>query len=431
MEPSISIDLRFGPGDAPPVDPSRTDPAGQAAAIAEWGRLWSSGTRVEPAPARKAFPAPRDLPYPVGTPDGGQVPAMLRRARELKAADDRARRASHVPVRGDFEHFHEDAALLAAAAATGHPVHVYRHMDEVLRLNGDMDPGAGRPKVDLRTAGRSSRAVDRYWELPAFRAAAGRLIAETSAGMLHWMAMAFLDAGHDRVFLKSTVVKRGTWTLELPPGSTAASVRAALHALVGETLLDWVPEGSGPGFLVQGHVPFSREFRFFVVGNRIVRGIPVRRADTVFDRVSRGRIEPRSCRAHDGFPSEPDRGRAARYTRVARRIIAALAPELTVKMRSCPPRVNYVLDLGETPDGVILPIELNSLVHSGLYSCDPGAIVAALLDAERRIEAAGEALRGPAARVAPVDPCGAEARSRFLRILDGLDLDGLPPAPMP
>ena len=250
-----------------------------------------------------------------------------------------------------------------------------------------LDP-AGRPEEQARHAGavRALRAVVEapfpYWSSRAFQAACGRDLA-LAHGPAHLAAILsdMRAQGHDKAFLKHARSKRGTWAVDLPDGGIRAAALAA-HAVMGPAYDALARPASDLDnqVLVQDFVPFTHEHRFLVVGHRVVASTASDRAIGVLDRPNR-RLHPGVARlAHPAFPAGAydrgasdtviDRGLVAAMARVALRTVAALRREGIAP-------ADYCLDVGLSARGV-LPIEVNTLSHCGLYAAEWGRVARAL-----------------------------------------------------
>ena len=170
-------------------------------------------------------------------------------------------------------------------------------------------------RTQVRIPGASmDRLTWKYWLNPGFLRSAGRTMATCTLQSLPGVLAGMAAEGHSRVFVKAAAPKVGVWTLELPPRCSADAAARVAASAIGTGLEDCGAEG----FLVQGFVPFHLEMRFFVIGGLIREAVPVRRLDTVHERTpGPGRIDPRTCLAHDGAPAVHDRARAAAYARAA------------------------------------------------------------------------------------------------------------------
>ena len=388
----VAMRLRTDGRDPVPVDSSRGHVAAQSATAAAWSKAWKgftprAETRDPDDPVPRVAWRRDDTSFDPDTLETALSSASRTGAARILARLERRRLSllARDGVGRDFEHAHEDARKLAAAAGTGRPVYVVDDRgSEILRLNTSrpMDPGSpvawlgiGDPPRAMRRSRPSASAVlaaHRYYETPAFAALAGRTFVTCEAHEIGACIHAMSREGHSRAFLKSTVSKRGTWSVGIPRGCTPETGASAAMSAVGQAILHQVETAAWPGWMVQDHLDFSREYRFFVVGHAIVRGVPVRRGDTVYDGESRGRLDVRTCAARTVGHAGTDRPGVARLARAARRYVS-------LNREGTPALADYVLDMGLDREGTALPVEVNALSQAGLYSCDPSALLGALL----------------------------------------------------
>lgn len=288
--------------------------------------------------------------------------------------------------RADFEDGWEDAFRTHAGLVTFDPAHTWLRV-----INGGSDLGliplgdqrhhqsleslqTEYPEVNLYgpepttvSFGHSRMGVDiPYWDYGAFRHHARRFV--TTAGFApddpaaaDIRALGIVRSG-ERFFVKTTASKR------LP--ATAASLvdgRIEFDSWAWE----WANvsmEGTAGSLLVQEFVPMRFEYRFFVIGARVVTGAGCIEEHTPFDRRAReqGRFDSRA-REHRG-PSATidDPELVARLRDFALEVASDLDAESGEGELDA-----YTLDVGLGPDDEPLVIELNPIDVAGFYASDP------------------------------------------------------------
>lgn len=299
------------------------------------------------------------------------------------------------PTRSDSEHAHEDARKIIIAYETGLPFFVFTStfFNDVYRadylslhtkktLNSDRATnwmGVSSPPWWLNAFPNSEqlRLARRYWEIPIVMKMSHRVMLSvaTLPHCVHALR-AMRREGFTQAFVKASRLKVGTWLVDLP--AEARTLEGAFKCLmkaVGTDILRLPDTGSEKGFLVQSVVPMQNETRCFVIDNKIVAMVPVRRDDTVYDATRKhcNRIEPRLCLTPSGSPSVENRKATAQRAWFARKAIAGIKKE-SAKL------TDYVIDIAENQlTGELLVIELNPLSNAGIYSCDPEYILKAQL----------------------------------------------------
>lgn len=338
-------------------------------------------------------------------------------------------------VRDRALHTLEDATSQLALAAAGVPFGVM-----VPRPGDRKDwfawtPGAGlRPIVDEDKRSKvgswlqsAERAADPYWRFEAFRSRAGRPMA-TTASFCHLRAV-LLDMaaqGHHKAFLKSAESKRGTWVVDLSGPLDVRSLHDRIASAMGELVMDLSGSGNRATILVQGLTPFVREHRFLVVGHRVVTSTASCRTLSPLDALPDRILHPATARllapAETAGPydrgasdAEADRGLVARMAWAARDLARAIDKESSSDgspvegMPDC-----YCIDIGQTDDGRILPIEINGMSFVGTYAADYARVAAAYA---RQVEASRTAPDGECdlpTPIAPDDVLGAGTRAALV-----------------
>jgi hypothetical protein len=326
--------------------------------------------------------------------EGKVLDACQRTVDALRGTDGR--------VRARALHAIEDAGMHVALAGS----------DLAVVVNNETDPGqdaqavgklagergfrilAGPAHAAMGRRARTARwAADRadtpYWSCPAFRERAGRAmaLARTHPELLLVLAD-MARQGHRKAFLKAAESKAGTWLVDLDGDPIRQD--AILSGTLGHAYHRFVLGLRRRRMLVQEWTPFVREHRFFVVGHRVVASTPSTRSACLLDAgpgiLGRGVAE---LAAPALVPGSYDRGETrtvvdrpllARMARGARDLARALGREPGASGN--PDRSDcYVIDMGLSADGRVLPIEVNGFQHAGLYALDYGRVVRAL---ERR-----------------------------------------------
>lgn len=299
---------------------------------------------------------------------------------------------------GDFEHFVENMARFDAASRafgfsnttilhTAGP-HLYSLCEfngapvlpdeEVLRPAPDFTFG---PVPSWGERHRPEEAlVDRYWEIPAFRALAGRwcqlagfLPDDADAPDLLAVLQSMFDDGVRRFVVKGTAPKTllVDFTLSVRPTSlfgAASEVPSELTDAVMHL------EGRSDVFLVQEHVPMTHEYRVFMAGDGPAAGAGCIEHLTPLD--SRGSAFDVRTEAKRGSGEVVEDSalieRFRTFAAGAGALLHGHAPELGSA---------WVMDLAVNAEtGQIVIIELNGARNAGLYASSPGAWMGAVRD---------------------------------------------------
>ncbi len=291
-------------------------------------------------------------------------------------------------------HVLEDAVALTEALRVGAPFAVMLHTKKVIKsfvpvrglrriaeykgIPDDLDE-ALRPEGGFVSPSSVFAHVGKatpYWSQRAFRERAGRGMAV--AGSPDELGDILLDMsaqGHAQAFLKDTGAKCGTWVVDIPAGGDRDAVSKAVEAALGPGKWEKFTGSNGERrvgrFVVQGMVPFVREHRFYVVAHRVAASTASDRMlsaldgrpDRILDeRVARLDVPADAAGYYDrGFSThEVDRRLVARMAWGARDLARALKDD--DRDMDC-----YVVDMGETRDGRVLPIEVNGMPRAGHY----------------------------------------------------------------
>lgn len=379
--------------------------------LAEWRKLWDSCLDVDARAKLDKAQLLEDAAEqgPGDTPIGGYLTRTtllddahqcMRRARPRRAAKlfaDAECWGEPANPRNRAQHVLEDALIVLSLARAGvpftastiaHPSATFVKDAEGFR---EFDLDADEDGMDeVRSSLIDSRAAaNPYWTSRAFRESAGRGMCVVRG--VDELVMTLLDMrqqGHRKAFLKTVRSKDGTWVIRLDGVMSFDEMDLRLHRTLGRRYAGLLAgDFRDDAFLVQEFVPFAKEHRFFVVGDRVVASTASDRALSVLDirgRILDDRVAVLDVPAHEegaydrGSSTSPvDRGLVAKMAREARRVVRAMRDEGVVG--DC-----YVLDMGVTvrsqEDGEeeILPIEMNTLLYAGLYAADWSRVANAL-----------------------------------------------------
>lgn len=310
-----------------------------------------------------------------------------------------ARRA-FPPARTPELHLLEDARIATALVRAGVPATfatVFGATTIALDFpNGDRVPRERKlddeEAADVRASFGANNA---YWLLGSFVSLCGRRMVET-AGVRH-LVLTLLDMarqGMDRAFVKDTILKGGTWIVDLTGVRDETSAASRLIAALGPlwfhllARIDLESDNDVRRFVVQEFVPFVREHRFFCIADRIVASTASDRTLSVLDappphRRLDSRVAVLARPASDPGPydrgpttSVEDRKGVADMARLVRRLLAAIRENDFVG-RSMLPRA-FVVDAGLAADGSVGLIEINTFRNAGLYAVDYDRVARAL-----------------------------------------------------
>lgn len=398
---------RFGPSVAPLMQ--------------EWRRIWDQAVRVEDFELdrkRRLLDAVAKLSEGEAPPEGFPSRSDMQRAARWLAENGRRGEAARLfadaeawdadprnkgPVRDLAQHVLEDASTLVALVREGIPftaitpgyapgIFLHRGRGHEFREVGEGD--AELRELDELWHG-SLRAHNPYWTCQPFLDAAGRSMAVARNRDEFVLTLMDMRAqGHGKAFLKAERSKGGTWVIDMTGIVDLAEMDLRLHATLGRAYMS-----TGP-VLIQEFVPFRAEHRFFVVGDRVVASTASDRRLSLTDALGRV-LDPRVAvldrparnqGAYDrGSARAPeDRPMVASMAAGARRLARALRDE--GRIGDC-----YVIDMGATlrsqadPQPEILPIEINTILHAGLYAVNLDPVFRALA---RRASAGGRMPEG-------------------------------------
>lgn len=211
----------------------------------------------------------------------------------------------------------------------------------------------------------------RYWQWSEFQIHMKRLSITTNN--IDTMGALFADMawqGHRHAFVKACSSKSGTWTVNLEGIKTIRDgVKRVASILPKKEFLK--STGYREYFMVQEHLPFSHEQRFFIVDGQIAASACSDRNFCVLDNRTGRRLDERI--AVLDIPSidqgEFDRGKTHHITdRAMAAEFAKFARQVVSDLKKAGHR-DYVLDVGLTKRGVAA-VEINTLHFAGPYCLD-------------------------------------------------------------
>ena len=194
---------------------------------------------------------------------------------------------------------------------------------------------------------------DEYWNAKEFSKYANRMTIPCNLNILHGVCMNMKRAGHKKCFLKHTKPKYGTWIIDFDGVDNLVDMHKRIIDTIGLMAFCEVSGFNKSSFIVQPFINFHNEMRFFIVNGEILKAVPVRRMDTVFDDDNLT-ISDYTCEKHDGHQRVYDPAKTRAYFEMVK---GMLEDE----------KYSAVLDVGEDEHGNIYPIEINSLMLAGRY----------------------------------------------------------------
>jgi len=329
-------------------------------------------------------------------------------------------------VRGVFEHFHEDVALLSGIMRNGLPTCAELPNGEIFIINFDkiesrnrkflpteidasakheialsdaLDAIADRfdgkgialeyilsllskytdivisaePEDSLQYPSDTTQDIHQnYWDYRFFNDFAGRDTIVTSADGLSSILKSFKKLGHKEIFVKNTQTKGGVWRISLDKADDSI---AMLHELLDK--MKWLLLGNA-SFAVQPIVEFKNEYRFFIVAGEIIKGTPVRRSDCVYDDDD-SLISPYICQRHDGYERVYAPAQVARYQALVEEMLKVAKDDIKSD------NLSIVIDVGEDEDGLIFPIEVNTVMRAGAYGFNHAKLIDHLVKVAARV----------------------------------------------
>lgn len=166
--------------------------------------------------------------------------------------------------------------------------------------------------------------------------------------------------GYEKAFVKSLSSKTGTWIIDLREIKTINDCYVEYAKVINYKI------GENIELMIQEHVPFIFEQRFFVHNGNIAASVCSHRDSNVLDSCEDilDKRVARICKTSKNEIGAYDRGKteavldeqmSAEFYKEAKKIVDSL------------PKDNYVVDIGMTEKG-IMPVEFNSFILSGPYS---------------------------------------------------------------
>lgn len=405
--PSLSLSIRCQPSDVE-LNPESLTYAKQLETVEKWKAIWSK-FKILPQYSPGLYSQPgKHKPLIVNLDKFEKCEHVANSIRYSEEIDNSYiqrywyRWSEQKPVRTKFTHFHEDARRLISAYETGLPVTIHDEQGRTIgHLNTEIEDtqyiinshknsrlgsfierfpiwlgsSQSRPTTRNIIPGSSAEKIaDSYWKLPVFIHYANRFIASCATPALPHALLVMKRHGHNKAFVKAIQTKRGFWTVDIRNVYTLQDAHMKVAEVIGE---EWVlpPHGSGSTFsnstfMIQPFVEMKNECRVFVVNGKVVAGVPVRRADSVYDAQGDGIFDIRKCIGHDNHPAVIDKELMKRYEEFAHQV----ASECSL--------TEYVMDIAEDQFGKPFLIEFNELSRAGLYSCDPERIMWPLIEAQ-------------------------------------------------
>ena len=217
----------------------------------------------------------------------------------------------------------------------------------------------GRPKRRTRDSSNP------YWTWEFFQKYMKRHSVTVGGNSdLNWTLADMASQGHEKAFLKDCASKGGTWTIDLSGIRFSSDASKRVESVL-------YPHNLAMKAMVQEHLPFTHEQRFFVVDGRVVASVCSDRNFSTLDKLKGKRMDSRlaTLLRPEIDHGEFDRGLtghvenrqlSAQFARMARKI-AADARDHGI--------LDYVVDIGLTARGPAA-IEVNELELSGPYALD-------------------------------------------------------------
>ncbi len=188
--------------------------------------------------------------------------------------------------------------------------------------------------------------------------------------------------GHKKAFVKAGGSKVGTWTIDLTGIKTLTDGEMALRGVLPVDATT-VKEG----YIIQEHLPFTHEQRFFVHDGRLIASVCSDRHFSVTDKRPNRRLDDRIATLD---VPEIDRGaydRGITHHVSDRKLSAEFARKARQIARVCKENgvLDFVVDIGMTSRG-ITAVEINTLHLSGPYCLDRRWFMQAFERRKNRIE---------------------------------------------
>ncbi|TLX16043.1 ATP-grasp domain-containing protein [Rhizobium sp. MHM7A] len=236
------------------------------------------------------------------------------------------------------------------------------------RLTYDGQDKDGLPRLSMALSEfgqkkRSRESSNPYWTWHFFQKyMLRRSVTVSGDSDLLWTLCDMASQGFRKAFLKNCVSKGGTWTIDLEGVRFLRDAAMRVRSVV-------YPHNLAMKAMVQEHLPFTHEQRFFVVNGRVVASVCSDRNFSTLDQIPGKRLDHRLAALatpeieHGAFDRGvtshvTDRKMAARFARLARKIANDARGHGIL---------DYVVDIGLTSKGPAA-IEVNELELSGPYS---------------------------------------------------------------
>lgn len=314
-----------------------------------------------------------------------------KRCPDLLAAWLRHAPHSRADAHADFEDWAEPAHVLASMErhgpvvllGAGPPIHYDGDRTPLIPSNGDApkaimwgrflatDSSHFPIEADLAwNAGSQVRRVQDYPTSPVFLGRVGRAfhVCDMTDRSVSRAMVSLREAGHSRGFVK-TRDKGSTKRFDVPTHGERDLHR---HLNLEDPYLFAMREGDRACLFVQQAITPTREYRLFVVGDRVVTGAGCIVQHTPCDNEGDAFDDRIEIVRHQGA-FERDADVVARYVEFAREYARAWADEHGSDM-------GYALDLCIDADsGTIQIIEMNPLANVGLYAIDTDLLVDAMV----------------------------------------------------
>lgn len=188
--------------------------------------------------------------------------------------------------------------------------------------------------------------------------------------------------GHKKAFVKAGGSKVGTWTVDLSDIKSLRDGEMTLRSIVP-------PDSTNVkgGYIIQEHLPFTHEQRFFVFDGRVIASACSDRHFSVMDKRPGRRLDDRIATLDVPEVDEGVYDRGITHHISDRKTAAAFAWKAREIARVC--RENgvkdFVVDLGITSRGVTA-VEINTLHLSGPYCLDRRWFMQAWERRRKRVE---------------------------------------------
>lgn len=297
---------------------------------------------------------------------------------------------------GDYEHFVEQAFRLHSAVTSFGPENIWilppygmeTEITMVQNLSTDkwesyeslIQAGAKRYGAIPGTRHSHGNDVDDYCTLNSFKKFSGRVtglggfsdLPDESSSIETTLAI-IKRSGANEALLKRRHAKLSLIRLPLDNWNPGDSFFSCVGENDGWALIN--DEGLKNAYLVQEVIPMRFEYRFFVIGGKVVTGAgcvenltPLDNDGSAFDdNMKEFRVSQQLS------PVEPHPEILSQYLAFAERVVEEIREER-------PDFDRYVLDVALGRDGSPVIVELNSESNAGFYACNPQLITDALYE---------------------------------------------------